>query len=746
MNTILINHTNKETSKEFSIQLNKPFVIIYGKNGSGKTTISRNEKFDKNYVFNTDYIHRNVYIESSTGTKDDVSTKESFSSLWLGEEIVEVKTKLDRSKIKNKKLLDIGQKINNEIISCFNEYKLKPDFAKINNLCKEKSINIDIEQDFDIEQFISSFKSEIVLNDNILNKEMFETKLSILKNNNVLSMLIADIKKDNLLIEIYLNENNIVKQNLMNYINDYNNGLNSLIELENAFKSKNKKLQSDWIKNALQLHENIDFCLFCGNENIEDIKDHWGNILNNTIKDKKEKFLKEIECHIVNLINIQNHKENYSEIVPDIVDSILKLKTNFELIKKQINENKEISFNLDFYDGDKSLLILEVNKVEEECHDYLFKNFLSRYEMIYHLKNKYSEKINMLDVELVNKMNENALKISTNINDILTKLGLVKELEVKLENRGNERKYNFSFKNKKTSIKTLSDGQKHKLALAIFLAGIRNQGVEDKIIVLDDPVVTLDQRTYYAVRSEIISLTSLKPKMIVLMTHNIGYLQIQLSNLFNKDLLDNVTFYHLLSDSIKEIDPNILNYDDLTLYKKALLQVSTFEEFSILATINIRMYRYFLDHYMRITGVPSTDNPKNEIEKLNIDNSKKEKLNEINVFIEGKCKDLKCTNNKLVLTFEKLNDLISILGYPKLIDDKEMAKIKEFDNNFVRDLKYSGDNIIFQILFWVSCAMLYKDNNYKDIKNYVSHPRHQMTSSIVGVDFYNSEIDDFIKN
>ena len=153
METVRIEHINKETSQKFLIELKKPFVVIYGKNGSGKTTISRNEIFDKNYVFNTDYIHRNVYIESSSGTKDDTHTKESFSSLWLGEDIVAVKSSLDKSKEILKKINEKEFGLKAEISATFNKYRLiSPDYSRINNLCE----SVTIETNLDIAFFISS--------------------------------------------------------------------------------------------------------------------------------------------------------------------------------------------------------------------------------------------------------------------------------------------------------------------------------------------------------------------------------------------------------------------------------------------------------------------------------------------------------------------------------------------------------------------------------------------------------------
>lgn len=743
METVRIEHINKETSKKFLIELKKPFVVIYGKNGSGKTTISRNEIFDKNYVFNTDYIHRNVYIESSSGTKDDTHTKESFSSLWLGEDIVAVKNSLDKSKEILNKINEKEFGLKAEISATFNKYRLiSPDYSRINNLCE--SVTVETNLDEDLETKTNSFVSKISLNQVIKSDEQLNEKYTVLKNNNILTMFINDIKQDDLFSEIYLSDNQENQQKLFNSINEYNENLIELAELEVAFKSSDKTLENKWIQEAIKLHENINFCLFCGNEDINIAKEKWKKVLSSTVKEKKEKILSEIEFHLSKINTIQNHCEEYIKTSPKIIESIMKLNEDLILLKKYITENKFVDFQINFYKGDKSILTSNVKTIYDECHDYLFKNYLSRYEIIYHLKQKCSETINLLEEDLTKKMDANAINISKNINKILTELGLSKELEVKLEKRGNDKKYNFGFKNKKTSIKTLSDGQKHKLALAIFLASIQNQGIKDKVIVLDDPVVTLDQRTYYAVRTKIMHLSAQDPKTILLMTHNIGYMQIQLSNLFNSNILsDNVAFYHLLGDTIREIDPNILNYDDLTLYKKALSEITSHKEFSVLATINIRMYRYFLDHYLRILGIPSIENPIEEIDKIDIDMDSKIKLKEINLFIEKKCKDLNANYNDLYLTFEKLNEFIAILGYPKLINNEEIEKLKNFKANNIRTIDYDGDNIIFQILFWVHCAMLYKDNNYKDIKNYISHPRHQMTSSIVGVDFYNSELNDF---
>ncbi len=54
-----INYNNPETGNKLTLNTNKSFIFIYGKNGSGKTTFSKNDCFDSEFVFNVDYVNKN---------------------------------------------------------------------------------------------------------------------------------------------------------------------------------------------------------------------------------------------------------------------------------------------------------------------------------------------------------------------------------------------------------------------------------------------------------------------------------------------------------------------------------------------------------------------------------------------------------------------------------------------------------------------------------------------------------------
>jgi predicted ATP-binding protein involved in virulence len=74
---------NLETKVDINIPLDKSITYIYGGNGMGKTTLSREFALNipKSKVFNIDFINKNVYIIDSDGAKSNSTNKENFSKL-----------------------------------------------------------------------------------------------------------------------------------------------------------------------------------------------------------------------------------------------------------------------------------------------------------------------------------------------------------------------------------------------------------------------------------------------------------------------------------------------------------------------------------------------------------------------------------------------------------------------------------------------------------------------------------------
>lgn len=88
----MVSFENPDTGKKLSIELEVEITLIYGGNGTGKTTLSR--AFGSDYaVFNSDFVNKNVYIVNSDGATTNSDNKENFSQLFLGTDAVELAKK-----------------------------------------------------------------------------------------------------------------------------------------------------------------------------------------------------------------------------------------------------------------------------------------------------------------------------------------------------------------------------------------------------------------------------------------------------------------------------------------------------------------------------------------------------------------------------------------------------------------------------------------------------------------------------
>ena len=52
------------TNADMNIEIDKLMTFVYGGNGTGKTTLSRQFDASEHKVFNTDFVNKNVFIIS----------------------------------------------------------------------------------------------------------------------------------------------------------------------------------------------------------------------------------------------------------------------------------------------------------------------------------------------------------------------------------------------------------------------------------------------------------------------------------------------------------------------------------------------------------------------------------------------------------------------------------------------------------------------------------------------------------
>ena len=107
------------------------------------------------------------------------------------------------------------------------------------------------------------------------------------------------------------------------------------------------------------------------------------------------------------------------------------------------------------------------------------------------------------------------------------------------------------------------------------------------------------------------------------MTHDINYLYIQLSNIFDNPDMSLITeVYKFCDTKFKPVSLEILNVDDITLYKFGIKKAKYINDVKALATLNCKLFRILIDLKARFQGTPISSNV--DVEAILIDEDKKQ--------------------------------------------------------------------------------------------------------------------------
>lgn len=723
---------NYETNKDITLNSEKSLLVIYGKNGSGKTTLSRNNYFDKNYVFNEDFVFSNVYNITEAGASQTASTKEKFSGLWLGEDIVKIRKEISD-------ILEIEKKI--KIDFQMEQTKLLDFFAKnqiqINIYDKIKELN---DKDFclNLEKYDEQKKnyvSTLIFKTDITDKEKFIEKLTYYRKNDIYNMLVSKIKASNLLSEL-------IFADIKGYIDNINMRISLLSKQKEIIDEVEKIYKDEEITNDLkekihdwyEIHKDKNKCAFCGNTNIEDAKTKWKKVFLNEYIDCKNKLIKELKADL-NYCEIIINEKQFAEVDKGIIDTISKL---IIYLKKYIEDTEKNVFSKFEYKVEfVKKEIVELNDLINNLVNYVLnkkKDVLG----FYHNSQQFVEKLKKEKLELTDKlMDEKGIIIADSINKKFEKFGLNKNIKIIVDKRSTPHKFTYSIENH-SNINELSDGQKHKLALAIFMNYLENHNLKGKTIVIDDPVVSLDISSYilfkqYLLNDLIIQKFDVSTKLILL-THDITYLYIQLSNIFeNQHMRDITQVFKLNGVKIEEIPLDFIKTDDITLFREALDNLTNITELRILNAIINKIFRIEIDLKLRFFGLSLTD--KIGIEELKIDEDQKKIIRDYGKHIVETSRRNHPTDSDIQQSLLYLKETSDILGFNDFITDNHIENINKIVNEQI-------DGPINSELFNLidSVKKFLKSDNNDDFKNYIEHTRNSYTRNLIGLgldDYFN---------
>ncbi len=727
-------YSNLDTGKDvqFKVDDSKKIIAIYGKNGVGKTTFSIADVWDKKYVFNEIFVRQNIYVTNDSGVKATSANNKNLSLLFIGDKIVKLQNQkefLDESKkvfgIKHKEhLLEIKKK-----------FKVRIEDEYIETIINEYKETIDKLDPFvTFDNLVTSITDEIVIDSVIKTEELFKQEMTVYDSQDKLQAFIKYIQSNTVLNSIILDDNNLDKYyELLNSIEKLKKLLEHKKNIDDYLRERNVSITptQKFIDELIKMQSTNDNCVICGMKNRKTEVSRWKKLLSNEFHKEKNKVRKLYQEVIETIKNVKIIQPNIETEIPNTIQFLTNIESEVQDILRKLEK--------DDLDIDSTLELCEFEQITKDTADLkrdlvIYIIAQKKQEIIgsvYQLHNT-SEKINEIKSELNKNMEKQKNSIMSDVNEILSKMQIERRIKVELNRSGGNYKYKYSIDGKQ--VDTLSEGQRHKLALAFFIASIKLQGLKDKTVILDDPVISLDELGYHVLKQLVIDLRILEESLrVIVLTHNIFYLYIQLSNIFHNDVVYPLTaFYRMNSDEVREYDMDVLRLDDIALFKKCFDMIDSEDRLLILSGIAPKILRHMLDFKIRLKGLMFNDKPVEDIESLDLNEEDNECLRNVNKNINKWSKKLSKYNSKKALEIiEQFQLGITILGFGEYLTQSDIDNVRGYvgTKNIQDDL--SGGDIYFDMIDAVN-DVLYR-GDLPELRDYISHPRQQITKQITSL-------------
>ena len=657
-----IDLSKEELFYENEINFDKNLNFVFGKNGTGKSTLTKLLK---------EYGEQDYDVRVFQGFENMVGENNRLNAVILGEENNEIAQEIEIKKEDIKKKEGEIDKINLEIKEPKdNSENLWKKFEKIKKNINQKNSQI---QDF----YTDSAAKIKKMTDPQISKTTYNKNDFISEKKNAKLLGEADIKSLKKLIKTEVKtaqEIEFPSINLQNELEKINSILGKKVEEKVKIKRlENNEEKRNFAKKGLHLHEVGEICSFCGNiikqEEYEELEKYF-------LADDIEEFQKEIEIFKDNyrkiIESIENIKFDKNNFYPNNIERLTQIIEEYEVIKEGIIKIlKNFLENLekkDIFKENEKIFIdnisLNFNKISKEYGDLVKSNNTSnltkekenakanlRYHYIKLELDNFKEEIKLNEVkkleeesskyetEIENKKNE-----ITKINNEIKKLNLeISHLEAQtknekklVENINKKIKHYTSFElvhkedaegkgfynvkclraNEDRDITQISTGEKNIIALLYFiekLNEINEVETRNKLIIFDDPMNSNDDTMQYLIIEELQNLMgellrNKKNDKIILMTHNVHF-YINVKYDFDKrknDYEKNNNFIRLISDTkktkikyIKNKDDDFkTNYESLWHETKILSTLSTCDPAILLNPI-----RRIVETYTKFNGV-----------------------------------------------------------------------------------------------------------------------------------------------
>lgn len=541
--------------------------VLFGWNGSGKTTLSKvfrqietGGKFDDC----TFKIKTSLETITETDSLDDIKSKiKVFNSNYIdetlrgnttipyiffaGKEAVDYSEEESNLEAKRKELHSVKlPDTHNQIAK--NTGQLIREVTGINGYKKELTGGSTYSS-YDKSDFEKRFKN---IEDRIKNGELSDH--TILIRSDIDALKIQLVNNDRIV------NNSKITSNAAQWLLDNTDKINTVLdstptqEISDRIKSLPENKLA-WVKQGVSLHfsgtETHDKCLFCNSNitNTYELLKHFSQEVVESIN-SIDLFLKQIESHTSELAKLesptstQTSNANKLRSLFDIIVPVLREKRNAISDKKKLIEihTNELNLIINTIESDATptAYAIETHFVAEQFKTY--EQALIDLKSETEKKEKLQKEVHGLE-EKVRDLKQKAKNIHESANALNTLFKVVfpyRKIEITDNDDGTG--YILKRDGNTCSFSSLSEGEKNFIALAYFIYSIndaQNKLADDGIVVIDDPVSSLDKQAIFQIFSIVANEMKKNPtRQYFILTHNLDFLG-HLKEFYNKAISEN---------------------------------------------------------------------------------------------------------------------------------------------------------------------------------------------------------------
>lgn len=518
--------------------------IIFGYNGKGKSSLASgiiteflkdSKNINANFrFFDRQFINRNLELKDS----ENPTIKGVIAN--FGEKNVEIEKKINEL---NAQIVD-EEPLKNDIQKL--EMIVRREIDTIHERKKGKSKIAKKPSSKKINEVITLYNEDLKEAKKI---EKDEEKLIKINGDN-------DLEKEKDKIE------NLVIPKLSFIDEKELNEVNEIMLKEYSDDDVPSSIIIEWIENGLHLHQAENKCLFCGNENVsleqirkrvkqynENRKQIDSKALINVI-DKVVMLYNNIvlvidnKKQILEYINCENEIGKLEKIYKDIRFFEMALRRKLQDMKEKINYDikgfkDSCNYINTFYqsiismqEAEKSNINLKIIKLSTLIKGSIALEIRENLVIKENIKEIEVKRKELETIVLKNKENKNAIKelkeSKSNTKDFAKLLSnVLKDLEInlKLELLGKDYIIKHSNTEERLLLKDISEGEQNLISLLYFYYELfedKNQSKfknEIKLLVVDDPITSMDNINNIYVLELIKKLCNLKDVQIFVFTH-----------------------------------------------------------------------------------------------------------------------------------------------------------------------------------------------------------------------------------